>query len=55
MGGSYAALRASINGPQLQNETKKQTAILERIAKNTEKTAENTEESGETYISTDLS
>ena len=54
MGGSYAALRTAINGPDLQSETKKQTSILERIAQNTEKTAENTEESGENLAPTDL-
>lgn len=44
MGGSNAATRLQILGPTLQSETKKQTAILERIAANTEKTADNTEE-----------
>lgn len=43
MGGSNAANRLAILGPQYQNEMKKQTAALEKIAKNTEKTAENTE------------
>ena len=43
MGGSNAANRLAILGPQYQNEMKKQTAALEKIAKNTEKTADNTE------------
>jgi len=42
---SNAALKMQLLGPTLQSESKKQTSILERIAKNTEKTAENTEES----------
>ena len=42
-GGSNAATRLQILGPTLQNETKKQTAILEKIAANTEKTADNTD------------
>lgn len=45
MGGSNAATRLQLLGPTLQSETKKQTAILERIAANTEKTADNTESS----------
>lgn len=44
MGGSNAATRLQILGPTLQNETKKQTSILEKIAQNTEKTASNTKE-----------
>lgn len=44
LGGSNAATRLQILGPTLQSESKKQTAILERIAANTEKTADNTEE-----------
>lgn len=43
LGGSNEAMRLAILGPQYQNEMKKQTAALEKIAKNTEKTAENTE------------
>lgn len=54
MGGSAAALKLAVNGPQYRDEVKKQTTILERIAKNTEKTAENTKESGESYAATDL-
>ena len=46
MGGSNAALRTAMLGPQLQAESKKQTALLERIAKNTEKTADNTDDIG---------
>lgn len=51
MGGSNDALRTAMLGPQLQSESKKQTALLEKIAKNTEKTADNTEDlgEGETY------
>lgn len=45
MAGSNAAMRMQILGPTLQSESKKQTALLERIATNTEKTADNTEES----------
>lgn len=44
LGGSNAATRMQILGPTLQSESKKQTSILERIAANTEKTADNTEE-----------
>jgi hypothetical protein len=45
LGGSNAATKLQLLGPTLQSETKKQTAILERIAANTEKTADNTEDS----------
>jgi hypothetical protein len=45
LGGSNAATRLQLLGPTLQSETKKQTALLEKIATNTEKTADNTEES----------
>ena len=54
VGGSNQANRLAILGPQYQNEAKKQTSLLEKIAKNTEKTAENTEEGGESYAPTDL-
>ena len=56
MGGSNAATRLQLLGPQLQSESKKQTSLLEKIATNTEKTAENTEESsgGDPVLSTDL-
>ena len=53
-GGSNQANKLAILGPQYQNETKKQTSLLEKIAKNTEKTAENTEEGGEQLAATDL-
>lgn len=54
MGGSNAANRLSILGPEYQNETKKQTELLRKIAQNTEKTAENTDDIGENYTPTDL-
>lgn len=41
LGGSNAANRLALLGPQYQNEMKKQTALLEKVAKNTEKTADN--------------
>lgn len=44
MGGSSAALKIAMRGPETLNEAKKQTGILEKIARNTEKTADNTEE-----------
>ena len=50
LGGSNAATRLQILGPTLQSESKKQTAILERIAKNTEKTADHTEETASAEI-----
>ncbi|MBQ1429576.1 MAG: hypothetical protein IIZ06_07895 [Kiritimatiellae bacterium] len=43
MGGSNAERRLSVLGPTYQNEQKKQTELLKTIAKNTEKTAENTD------------
>ena len=43
MGGSNAERRLSVLGPTYQNEQKKQTEYLKTIAKNTEKTAENTD------------
>jgi len=45
LGGSNAATRLQLLGPTLQSETKKQTKLLEKIAANTEQTADNTEES----------
>jgi hypothetical protein len=54
LGNSNQANRLAILGPQYQNEAKKQTSLLEKIAKNTEKTAENTEEGGEQLAATDL-
>ena len=47
MGGSNAAQRLQILGPNLQSESKKQTSLLEKIATNTEKTADNTEDKPE--------
>ena len=41
---AQAATLAAL-GPSMQNETKKQTGYLAKIAKNTEKTADNTEDS----------
>ena len=54
LSGSSAANRLSVLGPEYQNETKKQTDLLRKIAQNTEKTAENTDEMGENYTPTDL-
>ena len=53
LAGGNDTRKLQIMGPQYQNEQRKQTSILEKIAKNTEKTAENTEDS-ESYASTDL-
>lgn len=52
--GSSAANRLAMLGPQYQNETKKQTDLLRKIAQNTEKTADNTDDIGENYTATDL-
>lgn len=51
LAGSAQALRISLLGPQLQNETKKQTALLAEIAANTKDVADNTEaaQEGESY------
>lgn len=51
MGDSNTALRTAMLGPQLQAESKKQTALLQKIADNTAKTADNTDDiaDGETY------
>ena len=46
MGGNDAN-RIAVLGPQLQNETKKQTGLLQQIAENTKSTADNTEESAD--------
>lgn len=54
LAGSSAANRLSVLGPEYQNETKKQTDLLRKIAQNTEKTAENTDEMGDSYTPTDL-
>lgn len=50
-GGSNAASRLVALGPDYQNESRKQTRLLEDIAKNTKKTAE---ADGEDYAATDL-
>lgn len=42
MGGSNAVTKLQILGPTLQSESKKQTGLLEKIATNTERTADNT-------------
>lgn len=52
--GSSAANRLAMLGPQYQNETKKQTDLLRKIAQNTEKTADNTDDIGDNYTPTDL-
>lgn len=54
LAGSSAANRLSVLGPEYQNETKKQTDLLRKIAQNTEKTAENTDDMGDSYTPTDL-
>lgn len=41
LGGSNAANRLALLGPSYQNEMKKQTSLLEKVAKNTEKAADN--------------
>ena len=51
MGGSNQAQKIGMLGPQYQNEQKKQTEYLKKIADNTSKTADNTEEG---YSATDL-
>ena len=52
-GGSGAQLRLELIGPQYQNEQKKQTSLLEKIADNTAKAAEASD--GETvYPVTDV-
>lgn len=51
MGGSNEARRIGVLGPSYQNEQKKQTEYLKKIAVNTSKTADNTEEG---YSATDL-
>lgn len=43
LAGSNAALKMQLLGPSYQSEQKKQTSLLEKIAANTEKTADNTE------------
>ena len=51
MGGSNEARRIGVLGPSYQDEQKKQTNLLKKIADNTAKTADNTEEG---YEATDL-
>ncbi len=52
MGGSNAALRTAMLGPQWQTEAKKQTGLLQKIADATAKTASNTKgvAAAENYI-----
>ena len=52
LGGSNETRKMAILGPQLQNEQKKTNELLEKVVKNTEKTAENTD--GEDAKVTDL-
>ena len=52
MGGTNAATRLSLLGPQYQNEQKKQTSLLQKIADNTAKAAESGGTT--TYEATDL-
>lgn len=42
--GGHDANRLAVLGPQMQSETKKQTAILEKIAENTKQTADEVED-----------
>lgn len=44
MGDSNEANKLAAFGPQFQNETKRQTALLQQIANNTKQTADNTDE-----------
>lgn len=46
MGGSHRASQLAAMGPQMTNEIKKQTGILEKIRVNTEKTEEHVRDSG---------
>ena len=54
MGGSNAANRLAVLGPQYQNEIKKIADGVAKIVQNTQKTAENTEEGGDNLAATDL-
>ena len=54
MGESNTALKTAMLGPQLQDQQKKTNELLEKIAKNTEKTAENTKESGDDLAVADM-
>lgn len=47
LGGSARSLNLAMMGPQMNNELKKQTNILERIRVNTQKTEENTRDAAE--------
>lgn len=53
LAGSNQERRIALLGPEYQNEAKKQTEFLKQIAKNTDRTATNTE-GGDDYPSTDL-
>lgn len=55
LGETNAALKTAMLGPQLQDQQKKTNEWLEKIAKNTEKTAENTKESGDDLAVADMS
>ena len=46
MGGSHRASQLAMMGPQMTNEIKKQTNILEKIRVNTQKTEEHVRDSG---------
>ena len=46
MGGSHRASQLAAMGPQMTNEIKKQTGILEKIRVNTQKTEEHVRDSG---------
>jgi hypothetical protein len=46
MGGSHRASQLAMMGPQMTNEIKKQTGILEKIRVNTQKTEEHVRDSG---------
>lgn len=48
LGGSNASNKLAAFGPTLQSEQKKTNALLERVVKNTERTADNTEEAAQT-------
>ena len=52
-GGSNEARKLAMLGPEL-SESRKQTELLKKIEKNTEKTADNTGDGGEGYEETDL-
>lgn len=47
LGGSAKSINLAMMGPQMNNELKKQTNILERIRVNTQKTEENTRDAAE--------